>query len=65
ASATAYLMPASLMVAGAATGWYILGTDMGAIVGTVTGFVASSMLLFKLSSGRKNRSIPSITKVLE
>ena len=65
ASASAYLLPASLMVAGAAVGWYLMGTDMGAVVGAVSGFVAASMLLFQLGSGRKRKSMPSITKVLE
>ncbi|NOY87708.1 MAG: SoxR reducing system RseC family protein [Deltaproteobacteria bacterium] len=64
ASAAAYLLPASLMVAGSAIGWYLLGTDMGAVIGAVSGFVGASMLLLKFSAGRKSKSMPSITKVL-
>ncbi len=53
ATTLVYLVPATAMVAGATTGWLQTGTDMGAMIGALGGFLITSMFLFLHS--RKNR----------
>jgi positive regulator of sigma E activity len=63
ASATAYLMPAVVAVAGGAVGWSRYGTDGAAIIGTVIGLALAALYLFW--QGKNNRdSIPFISRVL-
>jgi len=63
ASATAYLMPAVLAVAGGAVGWSRYGTDGAAIVGTAIGFALATLYLFW--QGRNSQdSVPFISRVL-
>lgn len=46
ATALVYLLPATAMLVGATAGWLKTGTDLGAIIGTVTGLVVSGLFLF-------------------
>jgi sigma-E factor negative regulatory protein RseC len=63
ASATAYLMPATAIVAGAAIGWSRTGTDLGSMVGAGAGFALSTLYL--LVQGRRKRTVaPYISRIL-
>lgn len=64
ATTMVYLVPATAMVAGATLGWLRSGTDMGAMIGALGGFLVTSLFLFL--HGRKNRqtSGPVISEVL-
>lgn len=63
ASATAYLMPATAVVAGAAVGWSRTGTDMGAMAGAGAGFALATLYL--LTAGRRKRGRqPFISRIL-
>ncbi len=64
ASAAAYLLPASLLVAGASVGWAWAGTDGASLAGAVVGLVAGLALLPFLSR-RTGAGEPSITRVIE
>lgn len=63
ASATAYLMPAVAAVAGGAVGWSRTGTDLGAIIGCVTGLGLATAYLF-WHGRREQQSMPFISRVL-
>jgi sigma-E factor negative regulatory protein RseC len=64
ASTLAYLFPATVMVIGATVGWSRTGTDMGALIGALVGFTASSLYLFIYSRRKKFTQGPAISKVL-
>jgi sigma-E factor negative regulatory protein RseC len=64
ASALVYLLPAAVMVAGATAGWLRSGTDLGAIVGALSGLAAASLFLVLRDRNEKANKGPMISAVL-
>ena len=64
ATTLAYLFPATLMVVGATVGWSLKGTDMGALLGALTGLVASSLYIYIHGRMKKAPPGPAISKIL-
>lgn len=63
ATAMVYLLPATAMVAGATAGWLQTGTDLGAMIGALGGFLVTSLFLFLHSRRKKDTTGPVISEV--
>ncbi len=64
ATAMVYLFPATAMVVGTTVGWLKTGSDLGAIIGALTGLTAASLYLFWHGRREKPANGPTISKVL-
>jgi positive regulator of sigma E activity len=64
ATTLAYLFPATLMVVGATVGWSLKGTDMGALLGALTGLAVSSLYIYIHGRMKKAPQGPAISKIL-
>ena len=65
ASALAYMLPATIILVGAAMGWSLAGTDLGSMIGAAVGLGVSSVFLFLYSRRKKAMQLPVISKVLK
>lgn len=64
ASALAYMVPATAVLAGSFAGWTLANSDIGAILGAAAGLAASALFLFVYSRRKKDLQIPAISRVL-
>ncbi len=64
ATTLTYMLPAFVMVVGAAIGWSRTGTDLGALFGAIAGFAASFLFLYFYSRRGSSKGAPRITRIL-
>lgn len=64
ATLLAYLFPSTLMVAGAAVGWFLKGTDLWSLFGALAGLTVSSTYIYMRGRRKKTTQGPAISKIL-
>ena len=64
AGATAYLLPATAIVCGAAVGWSRSGTDMGAMIGAALGLALATVAMAVVSRRRSRSAGPMISRII-
>ena len=64
ATALVYLLPATAMLVGATAGWLKAGTDLGAIIGAVSGLAISALFLFLHADRRERGNGPTISHIM-
>lgn len=64
ATALVYLLPATTMLVGATAGWLKTGTDLGSIIGAVSGLAISALFLFLHADKRERGNGPTISHIM-
>jgi sigma-E factor negative regulatory protein RseC len=64
AATLVYLLPATVMLGGATVGWLRTGTDLGAIIGAVSGLVISALILFFHVDRKERGNGPTISHIM-